>query len=179
MARNLSDRRTGKSSLQKMSMVGERVLGQSSALLRDNAEDISYRMYDLFFRAQPQVRRQFGSDRTRHPNIITAILLPYADNGARVNGTYASQLRKICDDYQSVYADAVLLAALKASVLQAMADVLFDELTPAMRSAWDEAFDCVASYLNGGVYGVVTPESNTWTSRVRPASPRDRSEYPH
>ena len=66
-----------------------------------------------------------------------------------------------------------------ARVLQAMADVLFDELTPAMRSAWDEAFDCVASYLNGGVYGVVTPESNTWTSRVRPASPRDRSEYPH
>lgn len=113
------------------------VFRENMEFLEENADDITYRMYDILFRRFPLMRGFFGQSRRTHPNLLRILLACFAAD--------AEEPTPCC--VQRVVSEAGLaikpshLTVFREASVEAMQDVLFHEATPELVNAWLVAYD--------------------------------------
>ncbi|MDO6460439.1 hypothetical protein Q4485_07015 [Granulosicoccaceae sp. 1_MG-2023] len=118
------------------------VLSENQVFLEENADDITYRMYDILFRRYPHLRGFFGQSRQSHPNLLRLLLECF--------GVEEGQPARCIDhvvEQAAVCIKPEHLKVFRRASVQAMQDVLFHEATPELVKAWKAAFDAFATAL--------------------------------
>ena len=65
------------------------VLKNTYEILLEESEDITYRMYDLFFKRHPELVNQFPCTRSEHPQIVLYLLCQFLE---RINKTNTKRI---------------------------------------------------------------------------------------
>ncbi len=117
------------------------------SLLNENCEDITFRMYDLFFSKYPKLRPLFPISRALHPSLINTLLDVFRQREYPESDAFKKQMLLIAHKHRSDQIKSEHLGILRERLLQAMRDVLFDDATPQMLKAWSVAYDCLAEAL--------------------------------
>lgn len=113
------------------------VFRENKEFLEENADDITYRMYDILFRRFPLLRGFFGRSRETHPNLLRLLLNCFVDD----NGEAAPCcVQRVVHEAGLTIKPSHLQVFREASV-EAMQDVLFHEATPELVNAWLVAYD--------------------------------------
>ena len=134
------------------------VLTGSFPLLRENSEDICYRMYDLFFRKYPHTRTLFARSRSKHPDLLTSTLQDFAEHDFRIDAGMRKELSRIARAHlKQGGVKESYFPLMRECLLQAMEDVLFEEFTPEIRRAWDEAYNLLSSELINETSSIIEP----------------------
>ncbi len=140
-----------------MSIVSEKtrmILARTYPVLKENSEDITYRMYDIFFRDYPGFRSIFAESRKLHPRVFSLTLnAVFLLDNWKGNGNSESILA-LAREYNATELPPETFPLIRNALLQAVQDVMFDEASQDLVEAIAEAFDCLSEVLSrSGVTG--------------------------
>ena len=110
------------------------VLSETFSILLEESEDITYRMYDLFFYRNPQLLCHFPGLRSCHPHLVCLLLNETAKYLPVKIDLDVDPLSLKCLKREHVY-------MFKSCFSDALKDVLFDDASPIVIHAWSSAFE--------------------------------------
>lgn len=111
---------------------------EAQEFLRQDAEDIRFRTYDLLFTCYPDLRSQLPDDRYSHPE-IAAILFNTKDDVTIGIKALQYLLSLLPQHSEKEYIDNVSL--IKQCFVKSLRDVLFDDLTPELMRLYSKIIE--------------------------------------
>lgn len=111
---------------------------EAQEFLRQDAEDIRFRTYDLLFTCYPDLRNKLPNDRYSHPD-IAAILFNTKDDVTTGIKALQYLLDSLPQHSEKEYIDNVSL--IKQCFVKSLRDVLFDDLTPELMRLYSKIIE--------------------------------------
>ncbi len=130
-----------------LSQLNKYVLDQAHYYLGENSEDITYRMYDLFFREYPQYISLFSQSRKLHPLLFATLLSTFSKPCTQNSISSMSRIIHTAKRNRCLQLKRECFSPLRKCMLQAVEDIMFDDATPELLVALAAAFDDLSNAL--------------------------------
>ena len=115
------------------------IINSSAELLATRSTDITTRMYEILFSKYPQLKELFKDQPENQYMILADALSLFAVNIAQLD-TLEPALNKIARTHVKVNVKPIHYPMVGMSLLEAMRDVLGDEVPIAFYDAWREVY---------------------------------------
>jgi len=122
------------------------IVKKTAPLLKEKADAVTARMYDLMFTNHPELKPLFVNAPDNQNEILARSIIAYSENIDNLPALYGG-LDKIAQHHVNTDVKPEHYPIVAESLLQAMIDILGDAVNDEVLTAWKEAYWFLADVL--------------------------------